>query len=197
MSQAVIREIVGRGVPLPGNDIDTDRIIPARFLSRLTFEGMEEFVFADDRRAKVDHPFNVEKYGGGSILIVNQNFGCGSSREHAPQALFRWGIRAIVGELFGEIFFNNCTAIGLPCLIASPPDVQRLMEKVTSIPETQIRLDLEALTASYDDRQIDVMMPEGSRRQFVDGTWNSTYTLLEAGSHIERTAHAIPYIDGF
>jgi 3-isopropylmalate/(R)-2-methylmalate dehydratase small subunit len=197
MSQTVIREIAGQGVPLPGNDIDTDRIIPARFLGRLTFAGLEDFVFADDRLEKVDHPFNEERYKGGSILIVNQNFGCGSSREHAPQALLRWGIRAIVGELFGEIFFNNCTAIGLPCLVAIRPDVQQLMEKVTANPETQIRLTLEDLMLRLDNQQIDITIPEESRRQFLDGTWNSTYTLLEAGNQIEQTANDIPYIIGF
>ncbi len=197
MSGHVIHKVAGRGIPLPGSDIDTDRIIPARFLSRLTFAGLEEFVFADDRRENSKHPFNLKRYEGASVLIVGRNFGCGSSREHAPQALFHWGIRAIVGELYGEIFFSNCTAIGIPCFVAAPSDVQLLMRTVTAKPETEIELDLETLTLCFAEQHVTAKMQEGPRRQFLDGTWNSTYSLLAAGEQIKQTAARLPYIKDF
>ena len=197
MSQPVIHKVTGRGIPLPGNDIDTDRIIPARFLTRLTFAGLEEFVFADERRENIEHPFNLKRYEGASVLIVGRNFACGSSREHAPQALLHWGIRSIVGELYGEIFFSNCTAIGIPCFVAASADVQRLMGTVTAKPETKIELDLETLTVRFDEQCMTAKMPEGPRRQFLDGTWNSTYSLLAAGDQIEQTAARLPYVTGF
>src|ERR671919_2255255 len=124
-----ISQIDGRGVPLRGNDIDTDRIIPARFLVTVTFEGLERHVFEDDRKAAA-HPFDDARYQGASVLVVNSNFGCGSSREHAPQALQKWGIKAIVGESFSEIFFGNAAIIGLPCLKAAPGDVRTIMDTV-------------------------------------------------------------------
>ena len=197
MNQPLICMVTGCGIPLPGNDIDTDRIIPARFLSRLTFSGLEDFVFADDRHENADHPFNLQRYQDASILIVGRNFGCGSSREHAPQELFHWGIRAIVGEMYGEIFFSNCTAIGIPCLIAEACDVQLLIDTVISKPETEIELDLKMLTARFAERCVKTTMPEGTRGQFLDGTWNSTYSLLSAGEQIERTANRLPYITDF
>jgi len=197
MNQATIREITGRGIPLPGNDIDTDRIIPGRFLRCVTFEGLGEHVFADDRRQNPNHPFNQTRFKGASILIVGRNFGCGSSREHAPQALMRWGIRGIVGESFAEIFFSNCTTIGLPCLRPVESDVHWLMEAVAKHPDQEIHLDLENLTVRFGDRTINAMMPDSSRRQFLDGTWDSTQTLLKAGEAIERVARNLPYVVGY
>jgi 3-isopropylmalate/(R)-2-methylmalate dehydratase small subunit len=197
MNQAVIRKITGRGIPVPGNDIDTDRIIPARFLVSITFEGLGEHVFEDDRKQDPNHPFNQARYQGASILIVGRNFGCGSSREHAPQALMRWGIRGIVGESFAEIFFSNCTTIGLPCLRIAEADAQWLMEIVAVNPNADIHLNLEHATVRFGDRTISATMPDGPRRQFLDGTWNSTQTLLEAGEAIERAARNLPYVTGY
>jgi 3-isopropylmalate/(R)-2-methylmalate dehydratase small subunit len=197
MTSALIREIRGRGIPLPGDDIDTDRIIPGRFLRCVTFEGLEEHVFEDDRHQNPDHPFNQERYRGASLLIVGRNFGCGSSREHAPQALRRWGIRGLIGESFAEIFFANCTAIGLPCVSVSAEDARWLREAVVAHPEMELRLDLETMTVHAGDRVLAAQMPEGARRQFLEGTWNSTFILLEAGEAIERTAARLPYVAGF
>jgi len=137
------RQIVGRGIPLPGNDIDTDRILPGRYLKNVTFEGLEAHVLADDRREKPDHPFDQARYRGATILVVGLNFGCGSSREQAPEALRRWGIRGVVGESFAEIFFGNCTALGLPCLTASAEDAGWLMPAAVRQPEREILLDVE------------------------------------------------------
>jgi len=197
MTSALIREIRGRGIPLPGDDIDTDRIIPGRFLRCVTFEGLEEHVFEDDRHQNPDHPFNQERYRGASLLIVGRNFGCGSSREHAPQALRRWGIRGLIGESFAEIFFANCTAIGLPCVTVSAEDARWLREAVAAHPEMELRLDVETMTVQAEDRVLAARMPEGVRRQFLEGTWNSTFVLLEAGEAIERTAARLPYVAGF
>jgi 3-isopropylmalate/(R)-2-methylmalate dehydratase small subunit len=197
MTSVAIREIVGRGIPLPGDDIDTDRIIPGRFLRSVTFEGLEAHVFEDDRQQNPDHPFNQQRYRGAVLLLVGRNFGCGSSREHAPQALRRWGIRGLIGESFAEIFFANCTAIGVPCVTASAEDARWLRETVAAHPELELRLDLEAMTVRAGDRTIAVQMPEGVRQQFLHGTWNSTFVLLEAGDAIERTAARLPYLAGF
>ncbi|RMG50934.1 MAG: 3-isopropylmalate dehydratase small subunit [Acidobacteria bacterium] len=192
-----VREIRGRAIPLPGNDIDTDRIIPGRFLRCVTFEGLEKHVFEDDRQQYEDHPFNQERYRGASILVVERNFGCGSSREHAPQALFRWGIRAIVGISFGEIFFSNCTAIGIPCLTLDESDAYWLLETVSHHPDEELSIDLETVTIRMGERTLRATMPEGARQQFLQGTWDSTQTLLEAGEAIDRLARRLPYIAGF
>jgi len=198
VSQSDIRrQIVGRGIPLPGHDIDTDRIIPARFLKSVTFEGLEAHVFEDERREKPDHPFNQARYKGASILVVGRNFGCGSSREHAPEALRRWGIRGIVGESFAEIFFGNCTALGIPCLAAHAGDVAWLMEAVARHPEREILLDVENRLVRFGDRTIPARIPDGARHQLLSGTWNATGVLLEAGEEIERVAQSLPYISGF
>ncbi len=193
----VRRKIIGRGVPLPGNDIDTDRIIPARFLKSVTFEGLEAHVFADDRLQAPDHPFNEDRYQGASILVVGLNFGCGSSREHAPEALRRWGIRGIVGGSFGEIFFGNCTALGVPCLTAEMQEIQWLMEAIARHPERQIVLDVENQMVHFGDKMIPARIPDGARNQLLTGTWNATGVLLGAGEEIERVARSLPYVTGY
>jgi 3-isopropylmalate/(R)-2-methylmalate dehydratase small subunit len=193
----VRQQIVGRGISLPGNDIDTDRIIPARFLRSVTFEGLEAHVFADDRVQSPDHPFNDDRYQGASILFVGLNFGCGSSREHAPEALRRWGIRGIVGGSFGEIFFGNCTALGIPCLLMDMGEVRSLMDAVARHPEREIALDVERQRVRFGDRVIPARVPESARHQLVTGTWNATGVLLEGGEAIERVAGSLPYIRGF
>ncbi|MGH7431529.1 MAG: 3-isopropylmalate dehydratase small subunit [Candidatus Methylomirabilales bacterium] len=194
---SVRRQIVGRGIPLPGNDIDTDRIIPARFLKSVTFEGLEQHVFTDARVQAPDPPFNADRYQGASILVVGLNFGCGSSREHAPEALRRWGIRGIVGGSFAEIFFGNATAIGVPCLAVAPEDVEWLMGAVARQPEREIVLDVEPERVRLGDRTIPARLPEAARKQLLTGTWNATAVLLEAGEEIERVAQGLPYLRGY
>ncbi|MFQ5846469.1 MAG: 3-isopropylmalate dehydratase small subunit [Candidatus Methylomirabilales bacterium] len=194
---AVRREIVGRAIPLPGTDIDTDRIIPARFLKSVTFEGLGDHVFEDDRLQAPDHPFNQARYRGAAVLLVGQNFGCGSSREHAPEALRRWGIRGIVGRSFGEIFIGNCTALGLPCLSVGADDLERLMTLTAEQPERQITLDVEKQQVRVAEETIAATMPKGYRNQLVTGTWNAALVLLEAGDEIERVAMKLPYVSGY
>ena len=193
----VRRRIVGRGIPLPGHDIDTDRIMPARFLKSVTFEGLEAHVFEDDRRQAPDHPFNQARYQGAAIFVVGRNFGSGSSREHAPEGLRRWGIRGIVGESFAEIFFGNCIALGLPCLTVNAEDGAWLMEAVARHPEKEILLDVEHRVVRFTERTIPAMLPDAARNQLLSGTWNATSILLKAGDAIERAARRLPYITGY
>jgi 3-isopropylmalate/(R)-2-methylmalate dehydratase small subunit len=198
MTTASVRSrIVGRGIPLPGNDLDTDRIIPARFLKSITFEGLGEHVFEDARRAEPEHPFNQAAYRGAAILVAGLNFGCGSSREHAPQALHKWGIRGIVGGSFAEIFFGNCTALGIPCVTADMADIDWLQRAVAREPAGPLTLDLERLEVAFGGRTIAVRLPESVRRPLLDGTWDATAVLLEAGADIERVGQALPYVRGF
>jgi 3-isopropylmalate/(R)-2-methylmalate dehydratase small subunit len=191
------RQISGRGIPVTGNDIDTDRIIPARFLKAVTFETMGEHAFEDARKQNPEHPFNSPAYKGASVLIVGQNFGCGSSREHAPQALMRWGIRAIVGGSFGEIFFGNCVMLGIPCLRASQEDLEWLQREIGRAPQSPVSVDVEKQEVRFGDRLIKASIPDGARNQLVNGMWDSTSVLLEAGAAIEATAGKLPYVNGF
>jgi 3-isopropylmalate/(R)-2-methylmalate dehydratase small subunit len=191
------RTIVGRGLPLAGKDIDTDRVMPARFLKSVTFEGLEEHLFKDDRLQFPDHPFNQDRYRGAAILVVGQNFGCGSSREHAPEALRRWGIRGIVGESFGDIFLGNCTALGIPCLTVNVEDADWLMEAVAKDPEREIVLDVENREVLFGERAMPAMIPKGHQEQLLTGTWDATFVLLEAGEEIERVAKSLPYVAGY
>jgi len=191
------RQVTGRGIPVPGNDIDTDRIIPARFLKEVTFATMGEHAFEDAKKQNPEHPFNQKAYEGASVLVVGQNFGCGSSREHAPQALMRWGIRAIVGGSFGEIFFGNCVMLGIPCLVASQADIEWLQQAVERAPQQAVSVDVEKQEVRFGDRVIKATVPDGPRNQLVGGTWDSTAVLLEAGSQIEATARKLPYVVGF
>ena len=191
------REIAGRGIPVPGNDIDTDRIIPARFLKSVTFEGLGEHAFGDDRLQNPEHPFNQGAYEGASILVVGLNFGCGSSREHAPESLRRWGILALVGGSFGEIFFGNCTALGIPCLTADMADIEWLQRTVARQPEAPLVVDVEQQEVRCGDRTIPARIPDGARHQLVSGTWNGMGVLLAAGEAIETTARRLPYVVGF
>jgi len=191
------RQVSGRGIPVTGNDIDTDRIIPARFLKAVTFEGMGEHAFEDARKQNPEHPFNQPVYQGANVLVVGQNFGCGSSREHAPQALMRWGIRAIVGGSFGEIFFGNCVMLGIPCLGATQADLEWLQKAISRSPKEPVTVDVEKQQVSFADRVITATIPDGPRNQLVGGTWDSTAVLLEAGAAIEATAGKLPYVAGY
>ena len=191
------RQLSGRGIPVTGNDIDTDRIIPARFLKEVTFETMGEHAFEDAKKQNPEHPFNSPVYKGASVLVVGQNFGCGSSREHAPQALMRWGISAIVGGSFGEIFFGNCVMLGIPCLVVTQADLEWLQREIGRAPQTIVSVDVEKQEVRFGDRVIKAIMPDGPRNQLVGGTWDSTAVLLEAGASIETTAKKLPYVVGF
>lgn len=196
-----IRAVAGTAVPVRGDDIDTDQIIPARYMKVVTFDGLGEFAFYDARRdaggSANNHPFNDRRYSGASILIVNRNFGCGSSREHAPQALLHAGVRAIIGESFAEIFAGNCNALGIVAATADPASVAALQEAVAADPTTQITVDIEAMTATAAEVAYELAMPDTYRRALVDGQWDSTAILLANDSAIEQTASRLPYITGF
>ncbi|MGK7927472.1 MAG: 3-isopropylmalate dehydratase small subunit [Spirulina sp.] len=190
-----VKTISGRGIPLKGNDIDTDRIIPARFLRCVTFDGLGEQVFADDRQqSNGEHPFDLSQYQGANILVANGNFGCGSSREHAPQALMRWGIQAIIGESFAEIFFGNCVALGIPCVTATPEVVGQLQDKLGQNPEAAISVNLERMEVNCDNLTILVQMGEGSRQMFLTGKWDSCGQLIANAEQVKNTAASLPYI---
>ena len=191
------RQLAGRGIPVTGNDIDTDRIIPARFLKEVTFESMGAHAFEDARKQNPEHPFNQPAYQGASVLVVGQNLGCGSSREHAPQALMRWGIRAIVGGSFGEIFFGNCVMLGIPCLVVSQADLEWLQKAVVKGPKELVTVDVERQEVRFGDRVIKATVPDGPRNQLVGGTLDSTAVLIEAGAAIEATAKRLPYVAGY
>ena len=189
-----IERIAGRGCVLRANDIDTDRIIPARFLRCVTFDGLGQHAFEDDReQAKGNHPLDDARFAGAGILVVGQNFGCGSSREHAPQALMRRGFRAFVGGSFAEIFAGNCTALGLPCATLPPAELARLMDAIDLDPGQEVVLDLRARTLTSRAGTLRVELAEGARQQLLEGTWNATAVLLEAGERIEQTAARLDY----
>jgi 3-isopropylmalate/(R)-2-methylmalate dehydratase small subunit len=196
--EAKVTRVEGRGCVLRGNDIDTDRIIPARYLRCVTFDGLGEYAFEDDRKqAKGNHPLDDDRFAGARILIVGRNFGCGSSREHAPQALMRRGFGAFVGESFAEIFFGNCVALGLPAVTLPGDQLERLMETVELDPGQVLVLDLAAGTLASRAGVQTVTMPDGARRQLLEGNWDATAVLLEARDAIQATAARLPYVGGF
>jgi len=199
-----ITRVEGTALPMRGDDIDTDRIMPARFLRAVTFEGLERHLFEDERtgsvadgRATSEHPFDDPRYKGASILLVNRNFGCGSSREHAPQGLNRLGIRAVIGESFSEIFFGNSLIIGMPCVTASPVDVRQLMDRVEKQPEAVLRVDLQAGTCEVEGFRCQVDIPSHARDALVAGTWDTTGLLLDRYGEVDAVAATLPYISGF
>ena len=202
MSEIVkITSVEGTAVPIRGNDIDTDRIIPARYLKEMTFARMGEYPFFDERfdgsGKKKDHPFNDPEYKGASILFVNKNFGCGSSREHAPQALYRFGIKAIIGESFAAIFAGNCTMMGLPAVTVGAGEINQLMRSVEENPRTEYSLDLESKTLSYGNHRIAVELPETYRIALTTGSWDSTALLRANLEQVKKTAAKLPYMSGF
>ncbi len=198
-----IRRVAGRPIPLRGNEIDTDRIIPARFMKAITFDGLGQYAFYDVRRdaegRETGHVFDDPRYQakGSRVAIVNKNFGCGSSREHAPQALLRWGIKALVGESFADIFFGNCVALGIPCVTADEATVGALMAAVEQDPTHELVVDVDALTATYQGRSYPVQMPATARRQLLEGSWDATRVLLAAREEVRATAARLPYVRGF
>ncbi len=202
MSEIVtITEISGTAVPIRGNDIDTDRIIPARYLKEPTFARMGEYPFFDERfdssRKKKDHPLNDPEYRGAAILFVNKNFGCGSSREHAPQALHRFGIKAIVGESFAAIFAGNCTMMGLPAVTVGAREIAQLMKSVEENPRTQYAIDLEKKTISYTGQMLSIELPETYRTALTRGYWDSTALLRANLGQVKKLAAQLPYMHGF
>ena len=202
MSEIVkITKIAGTAVPIRGNDIDTDRIIPARYLKEPTFVRMGNYPFFDERfdgsGKKKDHPFNDPEYKGASILFVNKNFGCGSSREHAPQALYRFGIQTIVGESFAAIFAGNCTMMGLPAVVVGAKEIAQLMKSVEENPRTEYTVDLESKTLSYGDQKIAIDLPDTYRTALTQGYWDSTALLRANLDAVKKTAAKLPYVAGF
>jgi 3-isopropylmalate/(R)-2-methylmalate dehydratase small subunit len=196
-----VRQIAGTAVPVRGNDCDTDRIVPARYLKEVTFDRMGEYPFIDERfdaEAKPKpHPFNEPKYRAASILLVNANFGCGSSREHAPQALYRWGIRAIIGESFAPIFAGNSLAIGLPVVTVPPDEIQHLMGLVEEDPSIRLELDLEKGQLRVEGRAVPIDIPDTARTALVEGYWDSTAVLAANMPKVREIAARIPYLTGF
>ena len=194
-----IKSCTGRGLAVRGNDIDTDRIIPARFMKCVTFAGLGRYAFNDERVQgngnPKGHPFDDPRWFGHPVLVVNANFGCGSSREHAPQALKDYGIKAIVAESFAEIFAGNCSSLGMPAVMLGAGDVQELQSLIEAGPETVIAIDLEAMTVRAANHQWAAAMPEAYRRALLDGSWDSTAVLAEALAKVERVAHRLPYVD--
>jgi 3-isopropylmalate/(R)-2-methylmalate dehydratase small subunit len=193
--------IEGRAVPVAGHDIDTDRIIPARFLKAISFEGLEQHVFEDDRRALRErgerHPFDEPAYQGATVLLASRNFGCGSSREHAPQALARWGIQVVVAESFSEIFFGNSLALGVPCVTVADADADWLIALVSGAPDTPVRVDVPALTITAGGRTIAATMPKAAHEALVSGAWDATGMLLDAYDDVHAVAGRLPYVRGF
>jgi 3-isopropylmalate/(R)-2-methylmalate dehydratase small subunit len=194
---SAIVSATGRGLPLRGDDLDTDRIMPARFLRAVTFEGLEAHLFEDDRKTNPAHPFDNPAYRGASILIVNSNFGCGSSREHAPQGIARAGFKAIIGESFSEIFQGNSVMLGMPCFVADRASIAALQALIEREPHTPIaaRVDTGAVTAG--SLAIQAAIPPGTRDSFLNGQWNPTAMLLADFDQVRQVAVRLPYVSGF
>ena len=200
-TQRFINEISGRGIPLRGHDIDTDRIIPARFLKCVSFEGLETHAFEDDRKQLAErgqmHAFSNPRYQGATILLVNGNFGCGSSREHAPQALQRWGIRAVVGESFSEIFFGNAVVLGMPCLTVSASDAEALLSAVEADPQAELIVSVAEQAVTLGGARYPAAVPAGAREALTTGSWDATGALLDHFEQVRTVAQQLPYINGF
>ncbi|MEQ9072192.1 MAG: 3-isopropylmalate dehydratase small subunit [Gimesia chilikensis] len=192
-----IESVTGTGIPLLLDDIDTDRIIPARFLRCVTFEGLGEHAFEDDRLQDPDHPFDKPQYQNASILIGGRNFGCGSSREHAPQSLIRWGIQAIIAESYAEIFFGNCTSLGVPAVCASRKALEQLDQAVKANPDQEITVDLLAMKVCCGDQEFDCTLPDNARSALTTGTYDFLAQLLKSTDEIKDRAADVPYFTSF
>ena len=197
-----IDAVSGTTVVVRGDDIDTDRIIPARFLKCVTFDALGPAAFADDRAELASgpsgpHPFDRPEHQGASLLLVNRNFGCGSSREHAPQALMRWGIRAVVGESFAEIFYGNCLALGIPCLVADHATMLAIQEVATAHPAERFRLDVASASLEGAGQRWALDLAAGPQQMLVSGQWDATGQLLAHGEQLAGTVARLPYLQGF
>ena len=198
MALASISQIAGAGVYVPGDDVDTDRIIPARYMKCVTFDGLGEYAFYDERFDAAGkpkpHPLNDPKYAGATILLAGRNFGCGSSREHAPQALYRHGFRAILAESFAEIFFGNSITLGMPCLVMDGRDIRALAALIDEAPQTEINIDIPGDRVSMADISFPAMLPDHTRQALVDGKWDAIADLLEGIDAVRATATKLPYM---
>ena len=185
--------VIGKPLALIGDDIDTDRIIPARFLKCVSFDNLGQGVFADDRKnLNGNHPFDLDKNQGASILVVNSNFGCGSSREHAPQALLRWGIKAIIGESFAEIFYGNCIAIGIPCFTLSKELIKNIQNELNQ-DNYLFKINVKKSTLKYGSVNLNLEIKNSSKQMFLSGEWDATSTLLGNLNYIEKKFYELPY----
>ena len=199
MALPPITSVTGQAVPVPGADIDTDRIIPARFMKCVTFDDLAEGMFYDVRfdtgtGEKTDHPLNSPKHAGASIMISGANFGCGSSREHAPQSIYRNGFRAIIAESFAEIFFGNSTTLGMPCVCASHEDVETLLAHVSENPDTELTIDLESMKVRCGELELALTMPESARTALASAKYDPLQELLDNEESIDKTVAAVGYI---
>ena len=192
-----VNVITGRGIPLRGDDIDTDRIMPARFLRATSFDGLERHLFEDDRATRPDHPFNDARFAGATLLVVNSNFGCGSSREHAPQGLARAGIRAIVGESFSEIFQGNAAMLGVPCFAAERQAIERLQTLIEQTPDLMIAALVDSGLITAGPLRLAAALPAALRDGFLSGQWNPTAMLLDRFDEVRAVADRLPYLNGF
>ncbi len=199
MALAKITSVSGRAVPVLGNDIDTDRIIPARFMKCVTFDGLGEFLFYDVRKdpntgQTTDHPLNQPRYQGATILLSGANFGCGSSREHAPQAIQKYGFKAVIAENFAEIFFGNSTTLGMPCVSASREDIAKIAAAVEKDPQTEVVIDLEKLEARFAGQSVKITQRETARDALINGRWDAIGELLDGVPAVKETATKLPYL---
>ena len=198
MALAQIKDVSGTGIHLPGDDIDTDRIIPARYLKCVTFDDLAGTHFYDVRfdpdGKPTGHPLDDPRFAGASIMLSGSNFGCGSSREHAPQAIYRSGFRAIIAESFAEIFFGNSTTLGMPCVSASREDIESLGAAIEEDPGTGIRIDLEGMTVSYGDRNFAITMPDSARQALTAGRWDPIQELLDNEKEITSVGDGLAYV---
>ncbi|ERG94910.1 3-isopropylmalate dehydratase small subunit [Haloquadratum walsbyi] len=192
-----IRRVAGTGVPVRGNDVDTDQIMPARFMKEVTFDNMGEYVFYDARRDDSgdlnDHPLN--EYKGASILIVNKNFGCGSSREHAPQGLMRWGIRGVIGESFAEIFADNCKSLGIPAMTTDQETINHLQSFVESDPGAGLEMDVKDSTVIYDGKEVAVEIDSAMQEALIDGIWDTTAVMHSNMDRVRDAVNELPYVE--
>ncbi len=199
MALAKITSVTGRAVNVPGNDIDTDRIIPARFMKCVTFDGLGEFLFYDVRKdtttgKDTNHPLNDPRFKGATILLSGANFGCGSSREHAPQAIAKYGFKAIIAENFAEIFFGNSTTLGMPCVTASREDIARIAAAVEANPQTEVVIDLEKLEVRFAGQSVKIAQRESARDALVNGRWDAIGELIDGLPEVRKTAASLPYM---
>jgi len=192
-----IKQVTATGIPLLADDIDTDRIIPARYLRCVTFDGLGEHAFEDDRRQDPAHPFDDPRFAGAGILVAGRNFGCGSSREHAPQSLMRWGIRAIIAESFAEIFFGNCTSLGIPAVCAARSDLEQLVAAIKADPQLSVTIDLMECRVQADELSFACSIPESARDALITGRCDFLSQLLEGDEQISATVAALPYMSDF
>jgi 3-isopropylmalate/(R)-2-methylmalate dehydratase small subunit len=198
MALEKITQVSGRGVYVPGNDIDTDRIIPARFMKCVTFAGLGEYLFHDVRKnadgSDKPHPLNEPRFKGATILLSGANFGCGSSREHAPQAIQKYGFKAVVAENFAEIFFGNCTTLGIPCFEASRDDIAKIAAAIAANPQTEITVDVAKQEIRFGGQTVKARVRAADRDALVNGRWDAIGELLEGQAAVKSKAAGLPYL---